>query len=49
MPWVVIIGMRNRLVHGYMAIDEAIAWTTATERLPELLRQLRAILAPPDP
>lgn len=45
-PWAVIIGMRHHLVHGYMAIDEDILWTTVEERLPELLAQLRGIAGP---
>lgn len=42
-PWAVIVGMRHRLVHGYMDIDDEILWTTATDRMPDLLDQLRAI------
>src|SRR6056297_2051564 len=30
-PWKRIIGMRNRLIHGYFDIDLAIVWKTATE------------------
>jgi len=42
-PWVDIIGMRNRIVHAYYDIDIEIIWKTATEDLPELLPEFRRI------
>jgi len=42
-PWSLIVGMRNRLVHGYMEIDDDILWSTVTDRMPALLTSLRAI------
>jgi len=39
-PWPVIVGMRNRLVHAYFDINLDILWTTVTEALPELLPQI---------
>ena len=47
-PWIDITGMRNRLVHGYFDIDVNRLWTTATERLPELIEQLERFI-PPEP
>jgi uncharacterized protein with HEPN domain len=44
-----MIGMRNRLVHSYMDIDNEILWNTVTERLPDLLARLRASPDPPGP
>jgi uncharacterized protein with HEPN domain len=35
-PWSDIIGMRNRLIHGYFDIDLLIVWKTAMEEVPEL-------------
>ena len=35
-PWKQIIGMRNRIVHGYDTINFEIVWNTATESIPEL-------------
>lgn len=29
-PWAELRGMRNRLIHGYFAVDLAIVWATAT-------------------
>ena len=31
-PWARMIGMRNRVAHGYDAVDLDIVWTTARER-----------------
>jgi uncharacterized protein with HEPN domain len=28
--WIDIIGMRNRLVHGYFTVDHDVVWDTAT-------------------
>ncbi|MDX2034753.1 MAG: HepT-like ribonuclease domain-containing protein [Blastocatellia bacterium] len=41
-PWAAIVGMRNRLVHGYFDIDTEIVWETASREAPGLLSQLRA-------
>ena len=43
--WPAIVGMRNRLVHAYFDVDSDILWTTVTERLPSLLRELNLILS----
>jgi uncharacterized protein with HEPN domain len=43
-PWSAIIGMRNRLTHGYFDIDLDIVWTTVTRDLPPLHKALNAIL-----
>ena len=42
-PWRAIIGMRNRLIHAYFAINTAIVWQTVTQEIPVLLPQLRAL------
>ena len=33
-PWPRIIGMRNRLIHGYDVIDFDLLWDTVTNDLP---------------
>lgn len=43
-PWKEIVGMRNRLIHGYFAADLEIVWRTVRERVPELIRQIEALL-----
>ena len=35
-PWKQIIGMRNRIVHGYDTINLEIVWSTSIESIPEL-------------
>ena len=39
-PWADIVGMRNRLIHGYDAVDEDILWTVVTRDLPPLVEGL---------
>jgi len=41
--WDLIIGARNRLIHGYFDVDLDIIWKTVTENLPELVKQLKEI------
>lgn len=43
-PWPQIIGMRNRLIHGYDVIDYGLLWDTVTHDLPPLIEVLRRIL-----
>jgi len=44
-PWPQIIGMRNRLAHGYDVIDFDLLWDTVTNDLPPLIESLRKIVA----
>ena len=44
-PWPAIVAMRNRLIHAYFDIDPDIVWMTATDEIPALLPQLKALLA----
>lgn len=41
--WPAIVGMRHRLVHGYMDINADVVWQTLQTALPALVEQLRAI------
>ena len=43
-PWPVIVGMRNRLIHAYFDVSIEIIWTTATSKLPELVERLENLL-----
>jgi len=42
--WKYIIGMRNLITHRYFDVDMWILWTTITEDLPRLKRQLKTII-----
>ncbi len=39
-PWKQMMGMRNRLIHGYYDINLDIVWETITKDLPPLIAQL---------
>ena len=43
-PWQQIIGMRNRLIHGYDTLDYEVIWHTVTQDLPPLIEELKKIL-----
>ena len=43
-PWPQIIGMRNRLIHGYDVIDYDLMWNTVTNDLPPLIKALQEII-----
>ena len=42
-PWAKIVGLRNRLIHGYFAIDYEIVWYIITTELPVLKSQMEEI------
>lgn len=35
-----IVGLRNRLIHGYDSVDDEIIWDVIQSKIPPLLRQL---------
>jgi uncharacterized protein with HEPN domain len=43
-PWKHIVGMRHKVVHDYLAVDEDVVWRTVTEELHHLVKTLEAIL-----
>jgi len=45
-PWQQLIGMRNRLIHGYDQVDLDILWQVVASDLPALLGELETILPP---
>ena len=44
-PWPAIIGMRHRIVHDYLNVDEEIVWQTATTELPPLIGLLEGLVS----
>lgn len=42
-PWKDIIGMRNRLIHGYFEVNIELVWNTVKNNLPQLLSLLQKI------
>ena len=46
-PWRQIVGMRHRIVHDYMRMDEDVLWKVVSEDLPALLPHLEKV-APKD-
>lgn len=43
-PWIEIVGLRNRLAHEYASIDLSIVWNIATSDIPILLDILETII-----
>jgi len=43
-PWAQIVGLRNRLIHGYDNVDFDILWHIVTQDLPPLIVQLEKML-----
>jgi uncharacterized protein with HEPN domain len=41
--WADIIGMRHKVVHDYLGVDDDIVWKVATEDLPKLVASLEAL------
>ena len=44
-PWVQIVGLRNRLIHGYDNVDFDILWEIVTQDLPPLIAELEKIFS----
>ena len=44
MPWMQMIGARNRLIHGYDSVDFDIMWVIVEKDLPVLISRLEQIL-----
>jgi uncharacterized protein with HEPN domain len=48
-PWRQIIGMRNRIIHGYDEVNWEIVWQVATEHVPRVIEQFSEMLNELDP
>jgi uncharacterized protein with HEPN domain len=47
LPWMQMIGLRNRLIHGYDNVDFDILWIIVQKDIPELIVQLEKITDTP--
>jgi uncharacterized protein with HEPN domain len=45
-PGKAIVGMRHKVVHDYMAVDEDVVWRTVTGELPSLVSLLEEAMPP---
>ena len=48
-PWRDIIGMRNRLSHGYFDVNLDMVWETVQTDIPNLIKALSEITPPEEP
>jgi len=44
-PWRQIIATHNRIIHGYLGIDDNVVWSIITEEIPDLLDLLQKLRA----
>jgi len=42
-PWRNMVGIRNRLIHGYFDVDLGIVWDTVIRDLPSVLTDLESL------
>jgi uncharacterized protein with HEPN domain len=42
-PWRLMIALRNRLIHGYLGIDNDTLWSIVSTELPLVLEQLKRL------
>lgn len=40
-PWAQMVGLRNRLIHGYDSVDIDILWDIVKQDIPPLVKQLK--------
>jgi len=43
-PWAQIVGLRNRLIHGYADVDWDVLWGIVSDDLPVLVNALEILL-----
>jgi uncharacterized protein with HEPN domain len=42
-PWKIIAGMRDRLIHGYDVVDDSVLWKTIINDIPDLEQKIKEI------
>jgi len=48
-PWEAIVGMRHKIVHDYLDVDEDVVWDSVTEELQPLMIELERLVPPESP
>lgn len=43
-PWSQVVGLRNRIAHGYFDVDLDIVWNIVEQDLPSLIAELEKVL-----
>ena len=43
-PWKTIVGLRNKVIHHYFAVDHEVIWQIATKNIPETRDRIADIL-----
>lgn len=43
-PWSVVIGIRNRLIHAYFSINLDVVWSTSKDDIPILIQELKKLI-----
>jgi uncharacterized protein with HEPN domain len=43
-PWKAVVGMRSKVVHDYLDVDEDVVWDTVKNDLPSLIVELEKII-----
>jgi len=43
-PWRAIVGMRQKVVHDYLAVDDDMVWDTVTREIPALVARLEKVV-----
>jgi len=46
-PWPAVVGMRHKVDHDYLGVDEEVVWNTARSEIPALIAALEALSAGP--